>query len=68
MLSEFNAALTLSCWPREGRHSKSQDYSTTYPLLLDGLGHGPAGSSVRQVVQGSGDPFQSEDRMNDQVI
>ena len=53
---------------KRGQYSKSQDYSTTCPLLLNGLGLGPTGSSTGQLEQGSDNPCQVEDRMDVRVM
>ena len=53
---------------RRGQYSKSQDYNTSYPLLLGGLGFGSNCSSIGQVEQGSGNPCHIEDKIDVRVM
>lgn len=60
----INEVQTLFCWPQEGRYIKSQEYRTTC-LLMCCLCIGSADSSIRQMEQGSGNPDQVKDRIDD---
>lgn len=50
---------------KEEQYSKPQDYNTSYPLLLGGLGFGSNCSSIGQVEQGSDNPCHIEDKIDD---
>lgn len=53
---------------RKEQYSKPQDYNTSYPLLLGGLGFGSNCSSIGQVEQGSDNPCHIEDKIDVRVM